>query len=143
MMAAALQIIRHGKTISVCHFLARTSPRREPRTRWTPVFCANRRNYPREKIAKNATVLCFSLSLSFFSSAAPLRSFSGSRSSFSSRTPFHPFFPRSRRYGRRTNTHNDTSFRGDSCSSCYSSFIGANITDTGYKSDGNDFGQEC
>lgn len=39
-------------------------------------------------------------------------------------------FPRCRRAATRANTHNDTSFRGDSCTSCYSSFIGANITDT-------------
>jgi len=31
MMVAALQIIQHGKTISVCHFPALTAPRGGPR----------------------------------------------------------------------------------------------------------------
>lgn len=38
---------RHGKTISVSRFLLLTLPAVDP------VFCANRRNYLREKIAKN------------------------------------------------------------------------------------------
>lgn len=59
--------------------------------------------------------------------------------SFSS-ISFHPFLSAA---ATRTNTHNDTSFCGDFFSSCYSSFIGTNITDVGYKSGGNDFGQEC
>lgn len=38
---------RHGKTISVSRFLLLTLPAVDP------VFCPNRRNYLREKIAKN------------------------------------------------------------------------------------------
>lgn len=69
MMAAALQIIWHGKTISVSRFLVLTLPAVDP------VFCANRRNYLREKIAKNAifallpfvrTSFCLSAPFSFY-----------------------------------------------------------------------------
>lgn len=119
-MAAALQIIRHGKTISVFRFLVLTLPAVDP------VFCTNRRNYLREKIAKNAI---FALPPTSRLLSAPL--------------PFlfilsFPKPPCERKY-----TCNDTSFRGDFYSSCYSSFIGTNITGTGYKSHGNDFGPEC
>ena len=134
MAAAPLQITRHGETISVSRFLvARALPP------VGPVFCANRRNYLREKIAKNAILLPFfhpfvlsalcSLSLSLF---PPL--------------PFlfillsaAPKPPCERKY-----TRNDTSFsRGFLLVLCYSSFIGTNITGTGYKSHRNDSGQEC
>lgn len=120
MMVAALQIIRHGKTISVCHFPALTARRGGPQ---------------------------------FFALIVEIILVRKSWKTPRSRSPFADLFLSPRRLlfilsylsaaVMRANTHNDTSFCGDSCSSCYSSFIGANITDTGYKSDDNDFGQEC
>jgi len=118
MMVAALQIIRHGKTISVCHFPALTAPRGGP---WF--------------FALIVEIILVRKSRKTLRSRPPF----ARQVSFSS-SPFHPYLSAA---VMRANTHNDTSFCGDSCSSCYSSFIGANITDTGYKSDGNDFGQEC
>lgn len=119
MMVAALQIIRHGKTISVCHFPALAARRGGPRF-----------------FALIVEIILVRKSRKTPRSRPPFAGlFLSPRT-----TPFHPYLSAA---VMRANTHNDTSFCGDSCSSCYSSFIGANITDTGYKSDGNDFGQEC
>lgn len=121
MMVAALQIIRHGKTISVCHFPALAAPRGGPRFFALIVeiiLVRKSRKTPRSRppLAGRGLFLSPWRLLFILASVAAVM---------------------------RANTHNDTSFCGDSCSSCYSSFIGTNITDTGYKSGGNDFGQEC
>lgn len=96
-----------------------------------PRFCANRRNYLREKIAKNTISGPASRPPNFF---LPLESFFFFRRSI-------PSFQSLR---ANANTRNDMSFRGDFWSSDYSSLIGGNITGAiGYKSDDNDLGQEC
>lgn len=126
MMAAVLQIIRSRQNNLSVVFSHSTPHRADV----DPVFCTNRRNYPREKIAKNAT---HSRSSSLYqplpSSLFPVLLFILS-------------FPFQCRRTAKANTHNDTSFGGDSYSSCYSSFIGTNITDTGYKA-AVTTGQEC
>lgn len=119
MIAAALQIIRHSKTISVSRFLVLVFPAVDP------VF------------ALIVEIICVRKSR---------------------KTRYSPFFHRphffllrfffllrcsSRSLRANANTRNDTSFRGDFWSSCYLSLIGANTTGTGYKSDGNDFVEEC